>query len=143
MFNFTFILAFHNTCNQPATSLTSCPLPADLWPVPAGSYALKGIVTNATKWAADGKYHSVVAEYTGSITPFNVSVNAPADKQKMFVDGDPVGASFTTVATAVNFKGREQYANFYHGCKCNEGKRSVSNYSSLHSNTCDQPVTQA
>ena len=113
----------------------------NLWPVPTGSYALKGIVTNATKWAADGKYHSVVAEYIGSITPFNVSVDAPADKQKMFVDGDPVGASFTTVATAVNFKGREQFANFYHGCECNEHKTSgVFDSTSLHSNTCDQPV---
>ena len=45
------------------------------------------------------------------------AVSAPANKQKMFVDGDAVGQSFTTVATAVNFKGREQFANFYHGCE--------------------------
>jgi hypothetical protein len=100
----------------------------NLWPVPPGSYGLRGIVMDAAKWAADGQYHSVVPKYTGGITPFNVSVTAPSTKQKMFVDGDPVGQSFTTVATAVNFKGREQFANFYHGC---EWRRHHFDFASL------------
>jgi hypothetical protein len=87
------------------------------WPVPPGSYGLKGILTRATNWTGDGKFHSVAAKFEGAITPFNVSLTAPASAQKFFVDGDPVGASFSTVATSANFPGRTHYANFYHSCK--------------------------
>ena len=84
------------------------------WPVPPGTYGLKGITTAAANWTADNKFHSVVAKFTGAITPFNVSLDAPANEQILFVDGDPVGNSFTTVATSANFPA-QHFANFYHG----------------------------
>ena len=84
------------------------------WPVPTGTYGLKGIVTQAHNWTGDGKYHTVAPQFEGAITPFNISLTAPASEQKLFVDGDPVGQSFSTVATSANFPGRAHYANFYH-----------------------------
>ena len=70
------------------------------WPVPPGNYGLNGILTNATLWDGDKKYHTVGPKFEGAITPFNVSLTADPSDQKLFVDGDPVGASFSTVATS-------------------------------------------
>eukprot|EP01050_Picozoa_sp_SAG11_P032404 SAG11_NODE_10529_length_824_cov_1.273103_1_plen_212_part_01 len=44
------------------------------WPVPSGTYGLKGIVTQAKNWTGDGKYHTVAPQFEGAITPFNISL---------------------------------------------------------------------
>ena len=45
-------------------------LDENFWPVPPGSYGLKGIFTNVSQWAVDGKYHALIPEVTGSIGPY-------------------------------------------------------------------------
>ena len=53
-------------------------------------------------------------QVTGTYQPIPVDLNVSAAEQKSFVDGDPVGSSFSDIAVPANFPGFEGLANFYH-----------------------------
>jgi hypothetical protein len=86
----------------------------NFWPVPPGTYGLKGIMTNVSYWPVDKKYHAITVEATGAVGPVPIDLTAPAEKQSFFVDGDPVGSSFTSIGINTNFPGSNNtYANLY------------------------------
>ena len=72
----------HSPTHPLAYSLTHS-LPSSLAHSPTHSLAAQA----ATNWSADHKFHSVVPVFTGAITPFNISLDAPADEQVLFVQG--------------------------------------------------------
>jgi hypothetical protein len=82
--------------------------------VPPGEYGLTGIFANLTFWDVDKKFHALVPRITGSVGPIPVDLNASAADQQFFVDGDAVGASFSSVGLSVNFPDIPDHANLYH-----------------------------
>ena len=92
----------------------------DNWrPVPPGAYGLKGILMNASIWDFDGKPHTLIPEFDGSISPFTRTKDQnnniiPASDLHHVVGGDPVGSPFSSVSTNINFPQRRPRANFYH-----------------------------
>ena len=71
---------------------------------------------NVSLWGPDGKYHSVVPVFNGAIGPVPVDKTASPENQTFMVEGDPVGSSFTAIATNENFKDQPgRFANMYNG----------------------------
>ena len=86
----------------------------NFWPVPPGTYGLKGIMQNVSLWGPDGKHHAVVPVFNGAIGPVPVNKALPPENQTFMVEGDPVGSSFTAIATNENFKDQPgRFANLY------------------------------
>ena len=124
---------FNVTAGAPSQGcITWDGLDENFWPVPAGSYGLKGIVTNLSFFAADKQFHALVPKFVGAVSPVPVDINATADKQMELVQGDATGNSFTSIGVSANFPERPDYANLYHGYLENAFNNYLLNISKPH-----------
>ena len=88
----------------------------NFWPLPPGTYGLKGHMANVTLWDADGQYHPLTLKVTGGIGPSPVNLSASPADQSFWIDGDPVGSSFDAIGINTNFPDSPRHvANLYDG----------------------------
>jgi hypothetical protein len=107
-------------------------LDENFWPIPPGTYGVKGIFTNVSLWEVDGKYHALVPEVTGSVGPIPIDLAASPSNQTFFVTGDACGTSFSSIGLSANFADRPDHSNLYHTYLENSYNNYLLNMSKPH-----------